>query len=149
MPVLLALISAINYVEVMIKRTTKIKTERRDSSLAERRFGVILEDINSKFNLVLEGHTALDVKIDKLDDKLNTKIDKLDDKVERYQEENRSSFGTIFDYLSHIDEELKSIHAELIDLKLRLSEKADLERLKNLEKRVLELEVVVKTRRAS
>ena len=36
---------------------------------------VILEDINSKFDLVLEGHASLDKKIDAKFDELSEKID--------------------------------------------------------------------------
>ncbi len=36
---------------------------------------ILLEDIRSKFELVLEGHTALDKKIDTRFDELNEKIE--------------------------------------------------------------------------
>ncbi len=40
------------------------KKEQKDLIEARRQFGVVLEDINSKVSLVLEGHNALDKKID-------------------------------------------------------------------------------------
>lgn len=45
----------------------KIKTKKL--SAPESRFGVILESIDSKFKQVLEGHSTLDKKIDKLSDR--------------------------------------------------------------------------------
>lgn len=126
--------------------------------VAKNEFGVILEDINSKFEQVLEGHAALDKKFDKkidefrhemrsdvkllqighraLTDRLRdveVKIDVMDGNVRDLQ----SSSKQILEYLSRIDEEIKN-------LKTRLDKKADLERILHLEKRVAQIELVVK-----
>ena len=46
----------------MAKKNSK---QKENSITGERQFGVILEDIDSKLDLVVEGHKALDEKIDK------------------------------------------------------------------------------------
>ena len=43
----------------------KKKINKKSSSLSEQQFGVVLDNIDSKIDLVLEGHKSLDVKIDK------------------------------------------------------------------------------------
>lgn len=126
--------------------------------MKERHFGVVLEHIDSKFNQVLEGHAVLgkelkdfrretradigslefgqktliseigDMKVEIGD--INVKIDRLEDKYDK-------NFDQILEYLSRIDEEIQ-------DLKKVLSRKADLERLQALERRVAQVELVLK-----
>jgi len=43
--------------------------------MQKEHFEVLLEDISGKFDLVLEGHAALDGKIERKFDELNEKID--------------------------------------------------------------------------
>jgi predicted nucleic acid-binding Zn-ribbon protein len=149
----------------------KINRERK-LPVTQRQFGVILEDINSKMDLVVEGHKMLDEKndrahhefdkkIDGLDrriDGLDRMIDGLDEKIDsvhqglggkidrNYQEflnfrkETNDNFKVIFEYLSRIDDELRSIKIEIRELKNSLSKKADLERLEVLERRVIDVE---------
>jgi vacuolar-type H+-ATPase subunit I/STV1 len=47
---------------------------------------IILDDINSKFDIVIEGHTALDRKIDRKFDELNEKIDFVNFKIDTVNE---------------------------------------------------------------
>lgn len=62
---------------------------------------ILLEDINSKFNLVLEGHAALDKKMD-------TKFEELNEKIEQ----NTFMIGAVNDSLSkrinELDERLST-----------------------------------------
>lgn len=47
----------------------------------ENQFGTILEDINKKFDIMVEGQQCLVTRMDRLEtkmDKLETKVDKLD-----------------------------------------------------------------------
>ena len=92
----------------------------------ERHLGVILEDMHSQLKLVLEGHTALDVKIEVLGRELKSEIHNL-------------TLGQkdILDYLSRIDDEIQ-------ELKKILFQKADLERLQKLETSVTQIELAVK-----
>lgn len=94
-------------------------------SATKRSLGVILEDIDSKFDLILEGHTALDKKIDVFHDEF------LD-----FTKETRLNFNAIKDYLSRIDDEIQ-------EMKKILSRKADLERLERLEQKVAKMELVI------
>lgn len=118
-------------------RPHKLKTPLTES---ERYFGVVLEDINSKFDKVLSGHVALDRKFDKKFDLLKSDIDLL--KVGQQALMDRmgdleSGQKLIFDYLKRIDDEIQ-------ELKQLLFKKADLERLERLEQRVAHVELVVK-----
>lgn len=62
----------------------------------EKSFGVLLEHVDSKIDLVLEGHVALDGKIDGLDKKIEDKFKTVDYK-----------FSIVFDELRIIRNELK------------------------------------------
>lgn len=62
----------------------------------ERQFGVLLEDIDSKLDLVVEGQGVLDKKIDKVDKKVND-----------LHEEMNYKFEVVFDELHLIRNELK------------------------------------------
>ncbi len=64
-------------------------------SLPERRSGVVLEDIDSKLDLVVEGHKALD-----------TKIDKHHEEFREFRSEVNYKFGLVFDELHLIRNEL-------------------------------------------
>lgn len=73
-----------------------IKKEGNNSSTSERRFGVVLENIDSKLDLVVEGQQALDGK-----------IDKVDKKVDDLRGEMNYKFEIVFDELRLIRNELK------------------------------------------
>lgn len=68
----------------------------KDKNFSERRFGVILENIDSKLDLVVEGQETLDKK-----------IDKADKKVDDLHEEMNYKFEVVFDELHLIRNELK------------------------------------------
>lgn len=77
--------------------------------------GVVLEDIDSKLDLVLEGHKVLDKK-----------IDGVDKKVDNLKTEMNYKFDVVFDELHIIRNELK--------------EKVSRDEFVLLEKRVMALE---------
>lgn len=62
----------------------KKKTNKKQLSASERHFGVVLEDIDSKLDLVLEGHKTLDKKADKIGKSLEES--KQDTKKESFRE---------------------------------------------------------------
>ncbi len=67
---------------------------------------MILEDINGKFDLVLEGYAALDKKLD-------TRFDELNEKVEN----NSFKIGVLNQKIDAVDESLtKKIDAVAVDL---------------------------------
>ncbi|MDX9871861.1 MAG: hypothetical protein RBT41_05545 [Clostridia bacterium] len=51
----------------------------------ENQFGVILEDINKKFDFLVEGQKCLEEKFDKRMGNLETKVDKLETKVDQLE----------------------------------------------------------------
>ncbi len=112
--------------------------------------GVLLEHISSQLEQVLEGHTVLDMKIERVDAKveklsnkteeLDTKIEKLDTNVENLSEETGSNFKVVFDYLKNVDKELIFIKAEIADLKTRMTAKTDKARFIDFERRVIRIE---------
>ena len=116
---------------------------------------VLLEDLDKKFDLILEGHKALDVKFDKKTDHLGQKLDEfryetrteasflklgqsvLTNQVKDLSLKSEKNFVVIREYLGRIDDEIQ-------DLKKRLISKADLERLERLEQKLVQIELVVK-----
>lgn len=129
----------------------KKRTNTKNLSAKERHFGVVLEHIDSKFNQVLEGHTALgkelrdfrhetraDIGFLKFGQKtLVSEIGDIKVKFDRLEDKYDKNFDQIFEYLSRIDEEIQN-------LKKVLSRKADLERLQALEQRVAQVELALK-----
>jgi len=78
----------------MVKK--KIKINEKESPVSERHFGVILEDIDSKLDLVAEGHQALDKKIEDFKNEVGVRFNEIDYK-----------FELVFDELHLIRNELK------------------------------------------
>ena len=93
----------------------KKKINKKQLSVSERHFGVVLEDIDSKLDLVVEGQQSLDVKIDK-----NHK------EFQEFRNEVNYKFDVVFDELHLIRNELK--------------EKVGRDEFVLLEKRVMALE---------
>ena len=93
----------------------KKKINKKQLPVSERHFGVVLENIDSKLDLVVEGHRVLDKKIDKVDEKL-----------EDFRNEVNYKFDVVFDELHLIRNELK--------------EKVGRDEFVLLEKRVMALE---------
>ena len=96
----------------MIKMTQKTK---KDLNSEKRRMGAVLENIDSKLDLVVEGHRASDKKIDDLKGEMNERFNEVDYK-----------FDVVFDELHLIRNELK--------------EKVGRDEFAFLEKRVMNLE---------
>ncbi|MEK7162673.1 MAG: hypothetical protein AAB696_00020 [Patescibacteria group bacterium] len=92
-----------------------LKKANKKIAQTKRHFGVVLEIIDSKLDLVVEGQQTLDKK-----------IDGVDEKVENLKEEMNYKFGIVFDELHLIRNELK--------------EKVGRDEFIFLEKRVLALE---------
>lgn len=117
------------------KRHKNIK-EARNRSSAERHFGVVLEDIDSKLDLVVEGHAALDVKFTK-------KFDEVNEQLKAHTE----IFGMIQKQLSAMremiaknTEDIEVMKMDLHIIKNDLKEKIGRDEFSVLEKRVSTLE---------
>lgn len=74
----------------------KVKINKKELSQAERHFGVILENIDSKLDLVVEGVEVLDKK-----------VSQVDQKVDNLKSEMDYKFEVVFDELRLIRNELK------------------------------------------
>ncbi len=119
------------------------KVFKQKHKITAGQFGTVLEDINDKFDFLVESHSALDAKIDKnhgefkeFRKEVNFKFDLISKRFDGVDK----NFKVVFEYLSKIDDEVQSIKLELKEIKLELNKKADLNRLEILEKRVKELE---------
>lgn len=74
----------------------KNKINKKQLSPSERHFGVVLENIDSKLDLVVEGHQGLDKKIEDFRKEVGERFDEVDYK-----------FEIVFDELHLIRNELK------------------------------------------
>ena len=147
------------YTEDMKK---KISQKKKNIIGKNDQFGVILEDINSKFDLIMESFDGMNRKIDKnheeflefKEDMTGFRKDMVGFKSDMtgfrkdmvgfksdmtgFKKESESKFDTILSYLMSIDEELKEIKMELEILKK--SEKYQNEEIRLLEIRIKKLE---------
>ena len=128
----------------------KLTKKTVDRPLSERHFGVILEDIDSKLNLVVEGQGALDVKIDKVDEKLedfkkevNYKFDivfeKFDEVDQKFDEVDQR-FDEVDQRFDEVDQRFDEVTDELHVIRNELKEKVGRDEFVLLEKRVAALE---------
>jgi len=122
----------------------KKASPKKKKATSQNQFGVILEDINGKFDLIVEGQKAseqkLERKIESSGIKLERKIDELNAEFVEFRKDTESNFKQVFHYLSRIEDELMSIKTEIADIKKTLTQKEDKDRVALLEKRVEKLE---------
>ena len=121
----------------------KLTKKTVDRPLSERHFGVILEDIDSKLDLVVEGQGALDVKIDKVDEKLedfkkevNYKFDIVFEKFDEVDQK----FDKVDQKFDEVDQRFDEVTDELHVIRNELKEKVGRDEFVLLEKRVAALE---------
>ena len=107
----------------------KNKISKKQSSVPERQFGVILENMDSKIDLVLEGHKALDVKIDKNHEEFR-----------EFRKEVNYKFDVVFEKFDEIDAQFNNVKDELHIIRNDLKEKVGRDEFVLLEKRVMALE---------
>ncbi|MBI1754772.1 hypothetical protein HY250_04050 [Candidatus Azambacteria bacterium] len=101
----------------------KKKTSVKSPKTASRdQFGVILDDINGKFDVMVEGQRSLEQRF------------------VSFKKDTESNFKQVFHYLSRIEDELMSIKADIADIKKTLTQKVDKDRVVLLEERVAKLE---------
>ena len=117
-----------------MKNKTKKPTLRRDYLES------VAEQIRDNVKIIGEGYKALDEKLDR-------NFAGLSNDLIKFQNETRSNFKTVFDYLSRIDDELKDIRIEMKKMREELKSKTDLVRFEILESRVLKIEEELAHRR--
>jgi len=135
-----------------------VKKKKTNSSKKERNFGVILEDIDSKLDLVVEGHGALDKKIDavanNLDDFKNETsfnfkvVHEILDSHTKILSSHTKKLDSHTQMIVQNTENIEIIKADIEFIKNAFKKKVDLEEFENLEKRVLLLERKISRGRA-
>ncbi|HAI74307.1 MAG TPA: hypothetical protein DCS28_02745 [Candidatus Moranbacteria bacterium] len=98
---------------------------KKNTSRERDQFAVVLEDINSKINLLVESHQSLA------------------DEFRSFKIETKENFKAVFEYFSRIDDELQDIKAEIKSLKIEFKDKIELERVIVLERKVSMLEKIL------
>ncbi len=119
-----------------IKPRTKVETKRDHLE-------VILERMEHKSDLLSEGFLGLDKKIEELNKKVDANHKETNDNFKtlfKFRNETNDNFKVSLEYLSKIDDEIQSIKKEIIGLKDSLKNKANLDKLLQLEKRVIVIE---------
>jgi len=115
----------------------RVKNESASiKELDQQGLGVLLEHMDSKLDLVVEGHEALDKKIDNLAENMSQKFSEVDQKFEIVKER----FDAVDARFDAVDERFSSVFEELHLIRSDLKEKVSREEFIVLEKRVLMLE---------
>ena len=107
----------------------KKKINKKQIFTSERHFGVLLEDIDSKMSLVLEGHQALDAKFSKKIDKVDEKLKDIGGKINIHTE-----------MIGSMAADIEIIKSDVEFIKNSLKKKVDIDEFAFLEKRVSLLE---------
>ncbi len=115
------------------KKQTPSASKRSSKQHAENQFGVILEDINGKIDLLSEGQKSFEQRLTK-------KVEEVRDGLIEFKKDTASNFKFISRHLSKLDDELVLIKKELADIKKTLTHKAEIPRVVALEERVAKLE---------
>ena len=120
-------------------KKTKLKP-RTKAEVMSGQFGVLLECMNHKFDLMTEGFSVLNKKFDRLDKKVDDNHKETNNHFKtlfKFKDETNANFKTNFEYLSQIDNELQWIKTEIADLKVIFKGKAELKRVIQVEKQMI------------
>ena len=110
-------------------KINKDRKSKKNKIISERdRFTVVLESIQSDFQIFGEKLDLTDNRLERFGEKL----DLTDNRLERMELS-----------LDRIESELVDIKLEISDLKIRLSQKDDLAKLEKLERRVKRIEIIL------
>jgi len=125
----------------------KKKINKKQLSPSERHFGVVLEDIDSKLDLLVEGHQGLNNKIEELDvkvDRLNSKVEELDIKVDAVDRKVDVVDRKVENLRTEMDYKFELTFDELRLIRNELKEKVGRDEFALLEKRIVALEKLKK-----
>lgn len=106
-------------------------SKRAEEAMTSNGFGVILEEFREIFKGLGEGQKIL-----------SEQMERVEGRMDSMETEMRSSFKTVFEYLSRIDNEIQEIKSEL-------SQKAEQKEVKELQSRVLKIELELASLRNS
>jgi septation ring formation regulator EzrA len=141
----------------MKKSKKLIGKSKKELPQTERHFGVVLEDIDSKLDLVVEGHQVLDKKIEDFRGEVNEKfkevdykfeivfekfdeVDKKFDEVDKRFDEVDKRFDEVDKRFDEVDKRFDEVAGELRVIRHELKEKVGRDEFILLEKRVAALE---------
>ena len=128
---------------------TKTKITKKENGGERDRFTVVLEAIQSDFQVFGEKLDFIDARLDKIGvrlDKIEVRLDKIEvrlDKIEVRLDKMDARLDKIEVRLDKVEASLESVKSEIADIKMRLVSKADLDKLQNLEERVRRLEIAL------
>lgn len=137
-----------------------IKHMKNKNQKSKDRQTVVLEDINSKFSLMLENFSGLNKKIDNNHKEFLEFKDEMTEfrgemigfrgemigfrsEMISFKDSTDKNLKVALEYLFRIDEEIQDMKTELKDLKKIFKGKADLDKLMVFEKRLIKLEKLV------
>ena len=106
-----------------INYMAKKKIDKKQLSSSERHSGVVLEDIDSKLDLVIEGHQGLNKKIEDFKSEVNERFNEVDYK-----------FEIVFEKFDKIDAQFSDVKDELHIIRNELKEKIGRDEFVLLEK---------------
>ncbi|MBI5306389.1 hypothetical protein HZB04_02305 [Candidatus Wolfebacteria bacterium] len=118
------------------KNLKKKKINKKDLTVEERHFGVILEDIDSKLDLVVKGHQSLDKKIDKN----HLEFQEFRNEVNYKFKVVTETLNSHTEMIGSMKMDIEIIKQDIEFIKHGLRKKVDLEEFAVLEKRVSLLE---------
>ena len=98
---------------------------------------VLLEDMNSKLDVVAEGQLLLAEKV-------TQQLREITERVDEFEERVMLRFASVDKRFDVVDQELKTIKGELALINHNLKQKVDREEFKFLEARVARLEAAIK-----
>ena len=115
-----------NKVSEIIRPNQVLFAARKNGEFMQKEhLEVILESIDSKFNLVLEGYTALDKKIDELAQKTEERFDLVDFKIDTLNEKIDGVAAELKETDARLSEKIDGVSANLKATDARLSNKID------------------------
>lgn len=120
-------------------------SKRAEGAMTTNGFGVILEEFREIFKGLGEGQKILFGQVGRIEermDSMETEMRSGFKRIDGLETEMRSSFKTVMEYLTRIDTEIQEIKAEL-------SQKAQIKEVKELQGRVLKLELELASLRNS
>jgi hypothetical protein len=123
------------------------KNKVKKISRRENQFGVVLEDINSKMQLVLEVVEANGCGIKKVREDLMEEIGKTNYKLDAFilemagfKKDTESSFSSLMEYMERLEKEISDFKKDLSEID---ENKVDVKRFEKLEKEFYKLKSLV------
>lgn len=127
-------------------KKTKLKP-RKKVEVKRDQYTVVLEDVRRQFGVITEGFSGMNKRFDGLEKKVDNNhkeflefrgvMIKFKDEMTDFKSETNGNFKAVFEYLSKIDDEIQSIELDIADLKNTLKNKADLDRITQIEKEIV------------